>query len=922
MDDLFRFMLVRAPRMVPEGEVDLVRPSPAFDPNAGPLDLVLIQVVRNLPPRLFRGDTAQLIANALPAPDLGGQLEKDSDALGDALIRCKRAAVPLPDVDGADPLDLRSRYDVLLRALAAPEPTAVIRPRPIALADGVITMALAVADDALGPPALAPMANPAAPADALADEIGQVESALTDLATLDPGDLALPIQQLKVNDDPPPIPQPTDLMLSSALLQRLPDEVDEDVEAVRLTTGSVPLTGLFERLVSRHRELVLAAAHQAAARRDAALAVAPGPPDLAGGLAAAADDGSVRPHPVGVADLLIVRRHVTRYEGGDVAHIENVLTGEKRERHTRRLERTEEFTSFETERTTENERDTQTTDRFALNRETNETLRQDTSFQAGLNVTARYGTAVEVSSNLDFQTQSSAERTQRVATEYSRDVVDRSVQRLTERVRELRSTLRIEEFEDRNLHSFDNQKAGAKNISGVYQWVNRVECAQVVNYGRRMMFRVVLNDPAALYIQANTANAAPRHFDDPGEFHLKPSDVTEWNYHDLGARYAATGLEPPPALVSAVSKAITDVKQEASGGAVGKAETVPIPPGYRAVEALWYRAVASPFNALFPVVGQVQPYVGINVAGSFVSMFAQSSGTVSGLYPIEGDLPVVVTATPVTALAVTIKVIVHRTAQGRAAWQNKVHAALYQAYLARRAEYDRAVADQLAGATQIRGRNPLRNEELVRVELRRSAIAALLGANLTGGPTATPATPGGYPEIDVLQFARQNAPRIHFFERSFEWEQMTFTFLPYYWAEKAGWRNRLMLDDVDDLFAQFLRAGAVEVAFPARPNFELGVLHYLETGQLWASGDPPPLVGEKYLPMLEELRTAEKFPTEGIPVGEPWDLRVPTTLVKLRRDDALPIWTRANGVWVERPAALADDDAGAVAGAPDPVDDH
>ena len=37
-----------------------------------------------------------------------------------------------------------------------------------------------------------------------------------------------------------------------------------------------------------------------------------------------------------------------------------------------------------------------------------------------------------------------------------------------------------------------------------------------------------------------------------------------------------------------------------------------------------------------------------------------------------------------------------------------------------------------------------------------------------------------------------------------------------------------------------------------------------------------------------------------IPVGLPWELRVPTTLVKLRPDDALPSWVKQpDGTWVE-----------------------
>jgi hypothetical protein len=36
-------------------------------------------------------------------------------------------------------------------------------------------------------------------------------------------------------------------------------------------------------------------------------------------------------------------------------------------------------------------------------------------------------------------------------------------------------------------------------------------------------------------------------------------------------------------------------------------------------------------------------------------------------------------------------------------------------------------------------------------------------------------------------------------------------------------------------------------------------------------------------------------------VGEPWDVRTPTTLVKLRKDDQLPTWVKdpETQVWTE-----------------------
>jgi hypothetical protein len=302
----------------------------------------------------------------------------------------------------------------------------------------------------------------------------------------------------------------------------------------------------------------------------------------------------------------------------------------------------------------------------------------------------------------------------------------------------------------------------------------------------------------------------------------------------------------------------------------------------------------------------------LHVAGQYllasvVGLVTPASGTVNGLAPIRAEIPVSVAGYGVFGLAVTVKVTMLRTAEGRAAWQARVHAALYQAYLTQRAAYDRAVAERLASAIQIRGRNPLRNLELIRMELRRAALSALIGQSLPGGPGLIESLQG-YPEPNLGMFSSIYADVIQFLEQSFEWDQMTFTFFPYYWGAKNGWRDRVLLDDVDDLFAQFLRAGAVQVSFPIRPNYEAGVLHWLDTDELWNEGDPPPLVSEKYLPLLEEMRNAAQFPAEGVAVGDPYPVRVPTTLVKLRPDDKLPQWVKEpDGEWVEAVAGGDED---------------
>ena len=105
--------------------------------------------------------------------------------------------------------------------------------------------------------------------------------------------------------------------------------------------------------------------------------------------------------PVGVADLIIVRQQLVRYEAVDVAHIENVLQGERKVREHRRRRETEQLSFLETEVTTSEERDLESTDRFEMTRESSETIREEASLKAGLTVSGKYGPVVEFSASAE-----------------------------------------------------------------------------------------------------------------------------------------------------------------------------------------------------------------------------------------------------------------------------------------------------------------------------------------------------------------------------------------------------------------------------------------------------------------------------------------------------------------------------------------
>src|SRR5205823_13507296 len=83
------------------------------------------------------------------------------------------------------------------------------------------------------------------------------------------------------------------------------------------------------------------------------------------------------PKPVGVGDLLVVKQHIKRYELGEIANIENILLGESRDKSTKHNLTLDRTIVTETEKTTEITTELTTTERFELNTEAENTVKED-----------------------------------------------------------------------------------------------------------------------------------------------------------------------------------------------------------------------------------------------------------------------------------------------------------------------------------------------------------------------------------------------------------------------------------------------------------------------------------------------------------------------------------------------------------------
>jgi hypothetical protein len=647
---------------------------------------------------------------------------------------------------------------------------------------------------------------------------------------------------------------------------------------------------------------------------------------------------------VGIADLLVVKQHIMRYEATEIAHVENIMSGETRRREHRTFERIEETVTIEHEKVKEQEKELQTEERFELNQEASKTVKEDQKYAFDLSVSAKYGPTVEVESSFGLDVDTSTESASKSASVYAKDVLERSLERVTDRVREERVRTIRRETEEKNFHEFTNGD-GQPHKVGIYQFLDKIYEAQVFNYGKRQLFDLIVPEPASYlwYLSQHTESESRTALPVPPEpLTIAANDILFLDaegglpnhYLRLAQKYGATGLTPPPERF----KIATAKFQNPSSGSAYASESgeimtapvtleIPIQEGYRVLKAVFYSIAFSDNGTYvripFSIGGQGETW-GQEEGDAWDGRQVHSHGNYSirtGSVTLDFTTPpaippvlstankLVVTALPYETANYTISVEVHCEATDSliTAWKITTHEHLREVYASRLLEYkDELSKVELEQRQKQQNENvdvglpPSKRKQLIFTELKKHCIAMFMGNWFDG----TEVSMTGLPPMYGIDEAITKGNRVRFLEQAIEWSQLQYAFYPYYWARKSTWEDRIQKDDADYEFQQFMQAGAARVVFPVRPGFEEAFCYFLEGGEPWKeTGRPLSIDDPLYVTIVDELKELSGGALETPePVGEPWEVRLPTNLVMLRRSSTLPAWEKTEGtVWDWQP---------------------
>lgn len=533
---------------------------------------------------------------------------------------------------------------------------------------------------------------------------------------------------------------------------------------------------------------------------------------------------------------------------------------------------------------------------------------------------------MSVGADLGTTSGSSDERSSSTASDFAREVTENATSSVRERSMTqivARSRRRTQEV---NEHRFENDDDDARHIVGIYRWVDQVLRVQLFRYGKRMMLEFVVPEPAA-WLAYSLAARPPGGvtLDAPVPLEETAAEIDEGNYLEVAARYGATEIQPPPPRYTQVTTTLSaepanrvDMPSDVDDSEPTRAysahtKTVQVPDGYEATRATviatwgqhgrWVDLAEEAAQNLpdvpwapapeLPTGWELDNLQRIRLAIGDRYLVVLNDPDRDKIVDLDlgshsaGELAIAMAANQKRGVAVAIEIRCERTDEAWTKWQIDTWERLRAAHDAMKAAFEAQVQLATLQGAPAAGTDADSLRAVEAREIKRGVLTLLTGQHFQRFG-ALLAGAGGAPRIH-LDEAAVEGDYVQFFEDAFEWPQMSYVLYPGVWAGRDRWLELDGRTDNDPVHRTFLQAGSSRAVVPVRRGYEQAIWRYLQDGTLWNGGAPPTLAGDQvpHVPVFELLAEESGRPGEEEPVGEPWEVTLPTGLVMLQEDAEL-----------------------------------
>ncbi len=601
---------------------------------------------------------------------------------------------------------------------------------------------------------------------------------------------------------------------------------------------------------------------------------------VVGPLARASETGWIEPYAIG--DLQLVRQRLVRYVAGEVARIENVMRGERKQisrRHTQRRVEVQESRASDEQVLQNDDAD----ERTSLLEETRKMVAEKTVTNKYDKFQTSYGppTQATLDGSWTRTTQPGTEPGLDEVTRFAREILNQTVNRISRKVSLLRASSTMNQVEDLVTSVIDNT-SGRSNMRAVFRWLNKVYQAFVVNYGNRLMLEFLVRRPAARYIAQERsltglklARPVP-----PAELGIYSfEDIQPSNYARLASYYDVTELEPPPLAQKFVTATLRG----------GEEKQIVVPPGYCAVNA-FVGSVSTPPGLPTPMVLVGRQAFSAGAGSAALQAYGEDSTIPVSVMDIEPSL----SPPSDPQVLVNVEVECAPTARAMDEWRIAIYREMMRSYRQQVAIYqDRAGAGTRAAPP----RSPLANRQIEQRELKSACVRLLLerAAALTGGqasglgsspPSSSPPSPWIVNEPRYLQFL----------DEVLEWPEMAYSFHVGPDAELGPTPDDGASGTADDaLFTSFLQADQARVLLPAQPGRVMAFLYFFASGMVWDGKDRLVPALDDDLALVNDLKHSALVERTEHEVGPSWEIVVPTSMQILDEWAATSLGLAADG---------------------------
>ena len=592
---------------------------------------------------------------------------------------------------------------------------------------------------------------------------------------------------------------------------------------------------------------------------------------------------------LGIADYKKVVTEICTYRAGEVAHIENIMAGETREKVTTKTHKSEITQTDSQEQESEKISDTISTERFEMQSEIAKMQQEQKSLDAYANVQAG-GAGWSLDAGASYATNTSKEESNRQAVIQAKEQTERAMERIVNRVKTEKTVKITNEFIEANKHRFENL-SNPNNVSGVFRFINAVYKNEIQNYGKRLMYEFMIPQPSKLHrlglesVKENVLEIKkpidPRSIIDFDNF----EKLNATNYQKLVSDYNAQNVKIYPAEFKTIGKTFSGAK--ASDNEVFEQNyELPIPDGYKTItlDASIYGTTdrdGSQLHSFAWVVGNRKD------ADDGLPLNKDRVYTTTTLAEFTDKISISLHSLNYVGINFSFTIKCQITAQAISNWRKDTYEAIINGYEEQLRIFNEKQAIKKSEGIKILDSNPLFYRQTEQLILRKNCISYLIDntnqntARRFGLKTYNTAMNDSditffNHQVDVSQKMDDYSSFAKFMEQAFEWNLMSYNFYPFYWGNNQEWDKLYQFETNDPTYRAFMQSGMARVVVTVKPGFENAIMHFMAFGQIWNGGQLPVLGNPLYISIVDELKEQEYT------IEDVWETVVPTNLVALQ----------------------------------------